>query len=82
MVRCSNDHLEVQEMASIPSERASKTMGTHVENESNDELEPKLSWVKGGPGIQTGGTPSRQSGGPLSPGGECFAPLDRPNQER
>ena len=28
-----------------------------------------------GPGMQTGGTPSRQSGGPLSPGGECFAPL-------
>ena len=25
--------------------------------------------------MQTGGTPSRQSGGPLSPGGECFAPL-------
>ncbi len=49
-------------------------MGIHVENESNDELEPELLWVKGDPGSQTGGTPSRQSGGPLSPAGECFAP--------
>ena len=50
-------------------------MGTHVENESNDEVEPKLSYVKGGPGHSTGGTPSRQSGGHPAPGGECFAPL-------
>ena len=75
MIRYFNGHLEVQEMASISSERASKIMGNHVENESNDELEPKLSWIKGGTGAQTGGTPSRQIGGPLSPGGECFAPL-------
>ena len=51
-------------------------MGIDVENSSFDELEPEISWIKGGPGPQTGGTPSGQSGGPLSPGGECFAPLE------
>ena len=62
-------------MAYISSERALKGIRSHVENETNDELEPKLSWVKGGPGEPTGGTPSRQSGGPRLQGGECFASL-------
>ena len=50
-------------------------MMSHAENYSFDEREPEISQVKGGPGIQTGGTPSGQSGGHLSPGGDCFAPL-------
>ena len=47
---------------------------SHVEFVSFDELGAEISWIKGGPGSQTGGTPSRQSGGHLSPGGEIFAP--------
>ena len=54
-------------------------MGINVENDSEHGLEPKLSRIKGGPGAQTGGTPSRQSGSPLSPGGECFAPFFNEN---
>ena len=57
------------------TERASKMMMTHVEFVSFDELEPEISWIKGGPGAPAGGRVSRQSGGPPSPGGECFAPL-------
>ena len=38
MVWCLKGHLEVQEMAYISSERLSKTMGVHVENETNHEL--------------------------------------------
>ena len=34
-----------------------KIMRVHVENSSFDELEPEISWVKGVPGKQTGGTP-------------------------
>ena len=63
------------EAAYIPSERASKIMRVHIENSSFDELEPEKSWIKGGPGLQTGGTPSGQSGAPWWPGGECFAPF-------
>ena len=51
-----------------------KTMMVHVEFDSFDELEPEISWIKGGPGMPAGGRVTRQSGGPLSPGGECFAP--------
>ena len=51
-----------------------KIMIIDVEFVSFDELEPEISWIKGGPGNKTGGTPSDQSGGPLSLGGECFAP--------
>ena len=32
-------------------------MGSDVENLSFDELEPEISWDKGVPGVQTGGTP-------------------------
>ena len=32
-------------------------MGTEVENDSFDELELEILLIKGGPGIQTGGTP-------------------------
>ena len=46
----------------------------HVEISSYGELLGGISGVKWVSGMQTGGTPSRQSGGPLSPGGECFAP--------
>ena len=49
-------------------------MGRDVENDSLDELGHEISLVKGGPGYQSGGTPSDQSGGHLLPGGECFAP--------
>ena len=55
---------QVGETAVIPSERASKIMGIDVENSSFDELEPEISWIKGGPGTQTGGTPSGQFGAP------------------
>ena len=47
----------------------------HVEFVSFDELGAEISLIKGGPGKVTGGTPSGQSGGHLSPGGDCFAPL-------
>ena len=46
---------------------------------SFNDLEPEMSWIKGGPGVPAGGTPSRQSGGHRSPGGECFAPLSEIN---
>ena len=49
-------------------------MGVHVENLSLDELEPEISWVKGGPGQLGGGSGLGQSGCRRSPGGECFAP--------
>ena len=54
-----------------------QTLMTQVENDSFDELEPKLSWNKGGPGLQTGGPPDDTPKGHLHwpPGGECFAPL-------
>ena len=57
----------------IPSERTSNDMGNKVEIISSDELGHEKTWIKGGPGIQSGGTPSDLSGGHLSPGGECFA---------
>ena len=47
----------------------------HVEIHSLDGLETKISQVKGSPGKATGGPPSGQSGGHMSPGEECFAPL-------
>ena len=50
-------------------------MGVAVEIESFDELGHEITKGKGCPGIQSGGTPSGQSGGHRSPGGECFAPL-------
>ena len=62
-------------MGLLPSERASKIIRVNLRKLSFDELGPEISWVKGGPGNQTGGWGHRQSGGPLSPGGECFAPL-------
>ncbi len=49
VVRNIKDSRHRTGMASRASERASKTMGIDIENELNDELEPKLSWVKGGP---------------------------------
>ena len=55
-------------------------MRVHVETYSFDELEPTISWIKGGPEPQTGGTPYRQSGGHLSPEGECFAPAEHDDE--
>ena len=75
LCRVLKGSLQVRETAYIPSERASKIMIIHIENSSFDELEPWISWIKGGPGTETGGTPSGQSGGHRSPGGECFAPF-------
>ena len=51
-----------------------QTLNIHIEFDSFDELEPEISWIKGGPGAPAGGRVSRQSDGPLPPGGECFAP--------
>ena len=62
----------------IPSERALKIMGVHIENERNHEVEPQITWDKGVPGHPTGGTPSSQSGGPMPDGGEYFAPRNTP----
>ena len=60
-----NASRQLGETAYIPSERASKFIGVELENVSFDELGPETSWIKGGPGIQTGGTPPDPSGGPL-----------------
>ena len=57
----------------IPSERTSKTMGTHVENDWNHALDEKLSLVKEVTGLDCGGWGLGQSGSPRAPGGECFA---------
>ena len=62
-------------MGLAPSERASKIIIIHIRDHSFDELGPEISWVKGGPGEQTGGWGPGQSGAPCRPGGECFAPL-------
>ena len=43
-------------------------MVTDVENLSNDELEPELSWVKGSPETQVEEPPLSQFGAPLKPG--------------
>ena len=48
---------------------------SHVDFDIFDELETEISQVKGVSPIQAGGTPSRQPGGHLSLGGECFAPF-------
>ena len=56
--------------------KSTKTIIIHVENhsfDSFDEHKPEISYVKGGPPTQTGGWALGQSGGHLSPGGECFA---------
>ena len=39
-------------------------MGVNVENLSFDELEPEILWVKGVPGMPSGGTPLGHSGAP------------------
>ena len=52
-----------------------KIIRVHLRDLSFDELGPEISWVKGGPGHQTGGWGLGQSGAPCRPGGECFAPL-------
>ena len=62
-------------MGLAPSERASKIIRVRIRKLSFDELGPQISWVKGGPGTQSGGWGPGQSGVPWSPGGECFAPL-------
>ena len=43
-----------------------KTIRINVENDSFDELEPKLSWNKGGPGSRTGGPPGDPPKGRLT----------------
>ena len=40
-------------------------MGSDVENLSFDELQPEISWDKGVPGAQTGGTPPEAFWRPL-----------------
>ena len=49
-------------MGLAPSERASKIIRVHIRDLSFDELRPEISWVKGGPGPQTGGWGPGQSG--------------------
>ena len=46
-----------------------------IKNLLFDGLAPEISLVKGGPGHSARGWGSGQSGCPLTPGGECFAPL-------
>ena len=55
-------------------------MGIHVENDSFHEDYPLIITIKRSQIMQGGGTPSDQSGGHLSPGGECFAPWTTPNK--
>ena len=55
---------QVGETAYIPSEIASKLIIIDIENSSFDELEPEISWIKGGPGYQSGGWGLGQSGAP------------------
>ena len=62
------------ETAYIPRERKSRMIMSDVEYVSFYELEPEISWIKGGPGPPAGGRVSGQSGVPCLPGGECFAP--------
>ena len=50
-------------------------MMSHVEFVSFHTLGAEISWIKRFPELQTGGTPSKHSGGHLSPEGECVAPL-------
>ena len=45
------------EMAYIPFERASKTMGITDLNKIFHKLEPEISWIKGRSGARTGGPP-------------------------
>ena len=52
------------DMGLIPSERASKIIIIHLRDHSFDELGPDISWVKVGPGTQTGGWGLGQSGSP------------------
>ena len=61
-----------------------QTLNIDVEFISFDELEPEISWIKGGPGVPAGGRVSGQSGVPCLPGGECFAPLpvNLPNSQK
>ena len=65
MVRYFNTSRKDTDMGLAPSESASKIIGVHLRNDSFDELGPEISWVKGGPGEQTGGWGLGQSGGPL-----------------
>ena len=62
-------------MGLAPSERASKIIRVDPRDHSFDELGPEISWVKGGPGLQSGGWGPGQSGAPCRPGGEYFEPL-------
>ena len=75
MCRCSGWSCDLQEIRLIPCQSTSKTIMTHVEFDSFGQDYPLITWVKGVAGMPTGGTPSDHSGGHLSPGGECFAPL-------
>ena len=59
----------------IPSERAPKTMGIHVEFVLFHGFHVEISWIKGGPWTDSGGWGPGQSGAPWWPGGECFAPF-------
>ena len=44
-------------MALIPLERASKNMGTQTLDVKFGDLDPEISWSKGGPGDSSGGPP-------------------------
>ena len=51
-------------MGLLPSERASKIIRVRLRKLSFDGFEPEICWVKGGPGLQTGGWDLGQSGLP------------------
>ena len=50
-------------------------MGVEIKNVVFDEDLTLITRIKRAQIKQSGGTPSDQSGGHLSPGGECFAPI-------
>ena len=70
----SPGHLTVRAPEGSPGGRRVLRTIIDLRDHAFDELGLEISWVKGGPGNQTGGWGLGQSGGPLSPGGECFAP--------
>ena len=64
MVPVAKGSRQDTDLGLLPSERASKIIRVDLRNYSFDELGPEISWVKGGPGMQTGGWGPGQSGDP------------------
>ena len=75
MVPVAKGSRQDTDLGLLPSERASKIIRVRILDHSFDGLGPEISWVKGCPGLQSGGWGPGQSGVPWSRGGECFAPF-------